>query len=113
MGISVVQKVIKSLCERGCTLYKSGVACICGMNFDMTVLSFGDKYVNVYSQSGEGEEWMCFLEYSNSYEPNAGRGFEWKLEFNNKVEEIINEYVKFLKTIRIENKIMEINKDFE
>lgn len=113
MGISVVQKVIKSLCERGCTLYKSGVACIMGMNFDMTVLSYGDKYVNVYSQSGEGEEWMCFLEYSNSYEPNAGRGFEWKLEFNNKVEEIINEYVKFLKTIRIEYKIREINKDFE
>lgn len=116
--MSVVQKVIKSLCERGCTLYKTGVACIKGMYFDMTVLNYGDKYVNVYSQSvysqsGEGDEWMCFLEYSNSYEPNAGRGFEWKLEFNNKVEEIINEYVKFLKTIRIENKISEINKDFE
>ena len=94
---SVVQKVIKSLCERGCTLDKAGVACICGMNFDMTVLNYGDKYVNVYSQSGEGEEWMCFIEYSNSYEPNAGRGFEWKSEFNDKVEEIVNEYMKFLK----------------
>lgn len=113
MEMSVVQKVIKLLCERGCTLYKTGEACICGLCFDMTVLSYGDKYVNVYSQSGEGEEWMCFIEYSNSYEPNAGHGFEWKSEFNNKVEEIINEYVKFLKTIRIENKIREINKDFE
>ena len=113
MGISVVQKVIKSLCERGCTLYKSGVACIKGMYFDMTVLNYGDKYVNVYSQSGEGEEWMCFIEYSNSFEPNTGRGFEWKSEFNDKVEEIVNEYVKFLKSIRVENKIMEINKDFE
>jgi hypothetical protein len=113
MGMSVVQKVIKLLCERGCTLDKAGEACVCGMNFDMTVLRYGDKYVNVYSQSGEGEEWMCFLEYSNSYEPNAGRGFEWKFEFNDKVEEIINEYVKFLKAIRIENKISEINKDFE
>ena len=113
MGISVVQKVIKSLCERGCTLYKSGVACIKGMYFDMTVLNYGDKYVNVYSQSGEGEEWMCFIEYSNSYEPNSGRGFEWKSEFNSKVEEIVNEYVKFLKLIRVENKKMEINKDFE
>lgn len=111
--MSVVQQVIKSLCERGCTLYKSGVACIKGMYFDMTVLNYGDKYVNVYSQSGEGEEWMCFIEYSNSYEPNAGRDFEWKFEFNDKVEEIINEYVKFLKSIRIENKIREINKDFE
>lgn len=113
MTISVVQKVIKSLCERGCTIDKSGETCICGMNYYMTVLSYGDKYVNVYSQSGEGDEWMCFIEYSKSYEPNSGRCFEWKLEFNNKVEEIINEYVKFLKTIRIENKIMEINKDFE
>lgn len=111
--MSIVKKVIKSLCERGCSLYKFGEAYICGMNFDMTVLRYGDKYVNVYSQSGEGEEWMCFLEYSNSYEPNAGRGFEWKFEFNDKVEEIINEYVKFLKAIRIENKISEINKDFE
>lgn len=56
---------------------------------------------------------MCFIEYSNSYEPNAGRGFEWKSEFNDKVEEIVNEYVKFLKTIRVEYKIREINKDFE
>lgn len=91
--MSVVQKVIKLLCERGCTLYKAGEACIRGMCFDMTVLSFGDKYVNVYSQSGEG--------------------YEWKSEFDNNVEEIVNEYVKFLKTIRIENKIIEINKDFE
>lgn len=113
MTISVVQKVIKSLCERGCTIYKSGETCICGMNYDMTVLSYGDKYVNVYSQSGEGDEWMCFIEYSNSYEPNKGWCFEWKFEYNDNVEEVINEYVKLLKKIYIDNKICEINKDFE
>ncbi|MBO7526606.1 MAG: hypothetical protein J6T74_01765 [Clostridia bacterium] len=48
-----------------------------------------------------------------SSEEDAGRGFEWKSEFNDKVEEIVNEYMKFLKTIRVEYKIREINKDFE
>ena len=47
--MSVVQQVIKLLCERGCSLYKAGEAFVCGVYFDMTVLSYGDKYVNVYT----------------------------------------------------------------
>lgn len=111
---NILDKVIFAFEKRGCELDgdKMTAHTINDGNFDMTYLKYHCFNITVYSSSGEASQWICYIAIGNPV-ADEGRGLEWRMEYDDKYEEIVDNLMLEMKRMEQENKIDKMKGDFE
>lgn len=114
--VNILDKVISAFEKRGCELDGFGGGKITANtinngNFDMTYLKYRCFNITVYSSSGEANQWICYIAIANTV-ADEGRGLEWRTEYDDKYEEIVDNLMLEMKRMEQENKMNAISKDF-
>lgn len=110
--VNILDKVISAFEKRGCELdgCKMTANTING-NFDMTYLKYHCFNITIYSSSGEADQWVCYIGIENTVS-GEGSGMDWRTEYDDKYEEIVDKLMLEMKRMEQENKINAIKKDF-
>ena len=111
--VNILDKVISAFEERGCELdgCKMTAHTINNGNFDMTYLKYHCFNITIYSSSGEADQWVCYIAIANTV-ADEGIGMDWKNEYDDKYEEIVDNLMLDMKRMEQENKLNAIRKDF-
>ena len=111
--VNILDKVISAFEKRGCELegYGGGTNTFNSGNFDMTYLKYHCFNITVYSSSGEANQWVCYIAIGNPV-ADESRGLEWRTEYDDKYEEIVDNLMLEMKRMEQDNKLNAISKDF-
>lgn len=111
--VNILDKVISAFEERGCELDGGKITAhtINDGILDMTNLKYHCFNITVYSSSAEADQWVCYIAIANTV-ADEGIGMDWKNEYDDKYEEIVDNLMLDMKRMEQENKINAIKKDF-
>lgn len=113
--VNILDKVISAFEKRGCELegYGGGKMTVNTFNgnFDLTYLKYHCFNITVYSSSGEADQWVCYIGIENTVS-GEGSGMDWRNEYDDKYEEIVDNLMLEMKRMEQENKMNAISKDF-
>lgn len=111
--VNILDKVISAFEKRGCELnggkltantFNSG-------SFDITNLKYHCFNITVYSSRGEADQWVCYIGIENTV-ADEGIGMDWRTEYDDKYEEIVDNLMLDMKRMEQENKMNAIREDF-
>lgn len=110
---NILDKVIFAFEKHGCKLDGGKITAntINVGSFDMTYLKYHCFNITVYSKSGEADQWVCYIGIENPV-AGGGRGLEWRTEYDDMYEEIVDNLMLEMKRMEQENKLNAISKDF-
>lgn len=111
--VNILDKVISTFEQRGCELDGCKMnANSYNSNFDMTYLKYHCFNITIYSKSGEADQWVCYIGIENTV-AGEGSGMDWRNEYDDKYEEIVDKLMLEMKRMEQENKMNAIKKDFQ
>lgn len=111
--VNILDKVISAFEKRGCELDDGKITAhtINDGILDMTNLKYHCFNITVYSSSAEADQWVCYIGIENTVS-GEGSGMDWRTEYDDKYEEIVDKLMLEMKRMEQENKMNAIRKDF-